>query len=473
MTIESDLLERICAEPSNIDARLVYADSLIERDDPRGTFIAQQCALERLDSLDERYAPMLASSRRLEAASARKWIGDDALLHPVFQNGFLRRIAMRPDQIAEHWPPLAAREPIEGLEVLVGEGIPEEQRDLAMPAGLRALKVSPERWFTSHSVGQVLAWGMPALRELDLSRCDLGSTGCELLANIETDLATSFPGWRVPPPFANGQIERLILHGCSITDAGARIQFAADSLAGIQELDVGQCRLREKETLEAIRSAPRMASLVRLSISGNNDLADHLGVLAGWEVLPRLERIAVPQAIVVKDLEALFPAPSSRLRVLDLASAKALLKTPAAVAAIAEALTHLDVGTTSVGDAGFAELLAAPSVTRVLELHANGCSLSDKAIGTLTASSLRRLVTLDLSSNKLTDEGLRDLAAWPGLEHVTHLRIGNNRKVSADGYEALAAAARFVPVSFDIGKSSDEKLKARLHERFGAALVVG
>lgn len=30
----------------------------------------------------------------------------------------------------------------------------------------------------------------------------------------------------------------------------------------------------------------------------------------------------------------------------------------------------------------------------------------------LTKSKLRRLVSLDLSSNKLTDDGLRTLAAW-------------------------------------------------------------
>lgn len=117
MTIESDLLERICAEPSSIDARLVYTDCLNERDDPRGTIIAHQCALERLHSLDERYAPMLASSRRVEAASARRWIGDEALLNPFFQNGFFRRIATRPDQIAEG----AAR--IERIERIVRYGL--------------------------------------------------------------------------------------------------------------------------------------------------------------------------------------------------------------------------------------------------------------------------------------------------------------------------------------------------------------
>jgi hypothetical protein len=104
-------------------------------------------------------------------------------------------------------------------------------------------------------------------------------------------------------------------------------------------------------------------------------------------------------------------------------------------------------------------------------LLANGCSLSDKAIDMLVASPLQRLVTLDLSSNKLTDAGLQTLAAWEGLQHVTHLRIGNNRKVTVAGIGALAGAGRFSPAMLDVGKLVDAKLVGRLRERFGDVVV--
>lgn len=55
----------------------------------------------------------------------------------------------------------------------------------------------------------------------------------------------------------------------------------------------------------------------------------------------------------------------------------------------------------------------------------------------------------------------------PGLAHVTHLRIGNNRKLTALGFQALIDAGDFAPVSIDIGKTRDEKLLAKLRERFG------
>ncbi len=489
MSIEDELLSQICANPADLAPRLVYADRLIERGDPRGTFIAQQCHLSGADPLDEDYPRLLASTRRLEATHARTWLGEyltrtkikaadhrrallDELLHPVFENGFLRRIAMRPEDIKSQWSWLRAREPIEGIELLVSEHLPQEQRNLSEPAAFRVLKVSPESWFTANSAGNVLAWGMPDLRELDLSRCDLGLAGCQLLCNLETDLGRYFDDWKAPPPFARGQLERLVLGACQIGDEGARALFASEILSGLVELDLSQSRLQEPETLAALRDSPHFARLRRLSLSGSNGLEGHFAALAGFSGLAHLERLALPRVISLAELRTLFPTPASQLRELHVSSAKELLKEPAKVLEVAETLTHLDVGSTSFGDAGWLELLGAPSIARALDLRANGCSLSDAAIGALTRSKLRRLVTLDLSSNKLTDKGLTALAAWPGMEHVAHLRIGNNRKVTAAGYQELMDSPNFTPATLDIGKSSDKSLVARLRERFGEALLV-
>jgi hypothetical protein len=124
-----------------------------------------------------------------------------------------------------------------------------------------------------------------------------------------------------------------------------------------------------------------------------------------------------------------------------------------------------------MGDDRFAALIAAPSTRRLVHLHANGCSLSDDAIMALVKSPLERLVTLDVSSNKLTDTALAALAAWPGLTHVTHLRIGNNRKVTAAGFDALAKAKHFEPADLAVGKATDKKHLARLRDRFGDAVI--
>lgn len=475
------VLERICAEPSNLELRLVHADQLSERGDPRGTFIAHQVQLARTDSLDAAYTPLLASTRRLEARHASKWLGDDvppmkpggfsklevdAARNAVFENGFLSRVAVTEAELTSVWKTLSAREPMAGVELLVRESV--DQREVPEAAAFRSLKISPDSWFTSHSVGTVLAWGMPKLEALDLSGCDLGTTGAQLLANLETDLADTFEGWKAPPPFAKGQLKSLVLHGCNVGDEGAAMLFSAESLSGLHTLVLSQCRLTRAATLKALKQSK--LGLTRLSLSGNKELGGHFDELAGWKALPKLEALALPQTVTADDVRALFPKPSNALRELDVTSAKTLLEEPSVLLEVAESLTHLDLGVTSVGDEGFGALV--PPFDRLLELRVNGCSLSDAAIEVLVTKGSTRLVTLDVSSNKLTDAGVKLLADWKGLEHVTHLRLGNNRKVTAAGLKALLDAKSFEPAVLDLGKLSDTKLVAQLAERFGKQTLI-
>lgn len=475
------LLKRICAEPENLELRLVHADALSEQGDPRGTFIAQQCQLARLDSLDDRYAPLLASTRRLEARHAREWVGTDvadldpngfskvelsASRNAVFEHGFLSRLAVTEAELPTVWKKLSAREPLAGVELLVGDGI--DRRAFPEAVAFRTLKVSTDGWLTAQSIGTVLGWGLPRLEALDLSGCDLGTTGARLLADLETDLADHFDGWKAPPPLTKGRLKQLVLHGCGVGDEGAALLFEADALSGLHMLELSQCRLT-KATLDALKRSKGLLGLTRLSLSGNKDLGGHFDGLAGWKVLPQLEALSLPQTVTSDDLRSLFPRPSKALRELDVTSAKGL--GASAVLGVADAFTHLDLGVTSVGDTAFAELILAPPCRRLLELRVNGCSLSDTALEALTTSGSTRLVTLDVSSNKLTDVGLKTLAAWKGLEHVTHLRLGNNRKVTAAGLLALGDAA-FEPAVIDLGKLGDSKVVARLTERFGKGVVV-
>lgn len=473
------MLAEILAAPDDRAPRLVYADRLIEAGDPRGTFIAQQCLLLDIDPLDDRYAPMLASTRRLEAAHGRSWIADHVertgmypieVFGPRFDGGFLQRIAMRAEHIAPEWPRLRSREPIRGIELLVSEGLDARYRGLHEPRDFEVLKVTPSDWFTASSVANVLAWGMPRLRSLDLSACDLGVAGAQLLANQPTDLGEYFADHVAPPPFPHGQLTELLLDSCQISDEGACAIFEAAHLERLATLDLARCRIADPKTLEVLRDAPAMRQLRRLSLVGNNALGEHMGRLAGWPVLAELTALSLPQTTTAAAVKELLPRASPVLRELTLASAKQLGASPVLLE-LAEALVELDVGTTSLGDERWAALVEAPCARRLVRLKANGGSLSDAAVEALVGSPLDRLVVLDLSSNKLTDRGLAALAGWPGLQHVAHLRIGNNRKLTAAGFKRLAGAAQFQPAVLDIGKPSDATLVASLRERFGDAVV--
>lgn len=474
----NELLQRVCADASDIEARLVYADWLSEQGDPRGEFIAGHCQLERMGALDDGYPELLANTERLEAAHRQAWFQEylqrqqDHALNPVFRHGFLHRVAMEPEAIEREWDWLRQREPIQGIELLLTEYLPDQFHGLTQPAAFRTLALNPSGWFTANSIADVLRWGMPLLEELDLSGCDAGVAGCQLLANLDTDLGEYFDDYVAPPPLPRGQLKSLRLRGCGARDAGVQLLLNAETLSAVTQLDIGQNRLSDAETLRALKRSPQLRHVERLFLAGNKELAGHFDELAGWERLPALSALSLPSTLTLAELQALFPRASSNLRELDLSSAKELLSAPLEVAGVAERLTHLNVGTTRLGDKGFAKLLSAPSVHTLVDLRAGGCSLSDKALTLLADSELQRLVKLDLSSNKLTDAGAEKLAQWPGLRHVTFFRIGNNRKLTLQGYQALMKSPYLEPTVFDIGKATAGALTESLRERYGPALRV-
>ncbi len=70
---EQDFIAEISAEPDAVDPRLVYADWLTERGDPRGELIQVQCQLDRLDLRDEQRIDLEYRQRALLAQHGRDW----------------------------------------------------------------------------------------------------------------------------------------------------------------------------------------------------------------------------------------------------------------------------------------------------------------------------------------------------------------------------------------------------------------
>ena len=83
--LELELLDAIRATPADDGPRLVYADWLIERDDPRGHFIMLQCqaALE----MRERAAALLAVHEPTWTCHLPGWARD-----PHFTRGFVEYV---------------------------------------------------------------------------------------------------------------------------------------------------------------------------------------------------------------------------------------------------------------------------------------------------------------------------------------------------------------------------------------------
>ena len=96
MTHDDAFLQDILANPDDDTPRLIYADWLEERGDPRGEFIRVQCRLARMSAGDQRRPPLEQQERELLTRHQDEWLGS---LRPLlagwsFRRGFLDMVAV-------------------------------------------------------------------------------------------------------------------------------------------------------------------------------------------------------------------------------------------------------------------------------------------------------------------------------------------------------------------------------------------
>src|SRR5436309_1145138 len=103
MTPDDAFLKATLANPDDDTPRLVYADWLTDRDDPRGEFIALQCLLARTEEADPRRPSLEARERQLLVRHQEQWLGAlrPLLSRWVFRRGFLDGVAVPARTLAE------------------------------------------------------------------------------------------------------------------------------------------------------------------------------------------------------------------------------------------------------------------------------------------------------------------------------------------------------------------------------------
>ena len=95
---ENALLNLVYESPDDIDRRRVYADFLLEHDEPRGTFITLQLQMEAMVQRGE-IVPrsLLKQLEALQRRHRRQWLGNPlfgALINVAFAGGFLERAGL-------------------------------------------------------------------------------------------------------------------------------------------------------------------------------------------------------------------------------------------------------------------------------------------------------------------------------------------------------------------------------------------
>src|SRR5205807_8243126 len=99
MSHDDAFLRAIIDSPDDDGPRLLYADWLEERGDPRGEFIRVQCAIAVADPGDPRFAELRLREGQLLAAHASEWARPlpGRARSWVFRRGFVEEVTIDVD----------------------------------------------------------------------------------------------------------------------------------------------------------------------------------------------------------------------------------------------------------------------------------------------------------------------------------------------------------------------------------------
>jgi hypothetical protein len=225
--------------------------------------------------------------------------------------------------------------------------------------------------------------------------------------------------------------------------AGRMPQVAAcPLLARLTALDFHTNHLTPDD-LRALAASPHLGALRELTLYATVLHDKHAEVLAGWQGLPRLRRLAVATADGA--LGAVAGAAEGRL-----ASLRRLTlwgwSAPAELAALcdaAPALARLDVPSTVATPPALQALAGLPSLTGLRLLGEESASASALAGAELTG----RLTSLELAAAALSPRALASLAAGGGLARLRRLSLNAASRPASLGAEAARLLAAALPGS--------------------------
>jgi uncharacterized protein (TIGR02996 family) len=449
------LFEALLASPDEEDLRLIYADWLEERGDPRSEFIHVQCDLAHLPEQDDRGADLLAREQLLLELHEAEWARP---LQPfcyrwAFRRGFVEWVQLRgtyacptdPDFLA-CLHAVAARTPVRDIS---WRATPEDLGRLAVSPLLARLSAidfyswnqcTPAEYlsaiadlaFSSHAAGlssfrmaghtigdgiiRILAAApaLPRLECLDLSEQWLTDVALERLAASPLGERLRRFQCIYNPAVTLAGVQRLLEPGCV-----PRLTWLDISIDGWSDTGVGSLlhtnRLARLKRLGLVYGVPDqcdgilrtdarpLAGLVELLSSGNVPRLTEL-VLHGIELTPA-------------DLQALASGPLGRQLV-----ALTLERCRLTAEAIPLLLPLLQAG-------------------RLRRLGLPYNELTDDAAHCLAScQALSRLQALDLEDNTIDESGQQALAASP-FRHPG-LRIKEGGQVSRWGSSLPAANSR-------------------------------
>lgn len=399
---ESRLLEHICADPADDQPRLIYADWLDERDDPRGEFIRVQIALARLPDDDARRPGLLDREAVLLAQHHARW--SDSLRglagSAEFRRGFVESVIVEADIFLRRAADLYRLAPVGHAQFLdIGSRLDEL---MASPFLARLSEIT----ISAQHIGERLARALvesahlTGLRSLSLNRNRIGDRGVELLA------------WSRRWP----NLTQLDLSDNGIGDAGARALAASTNLAHLTSLE-----LRHNEvTLAGLAFLCTSTSLNHLK-----NLGLRLNYAGIWTALPNPRAGKVPLSSLDLSENSLSPA-----------GLEALTNVPGL-----GSLGRLTLEKNEIGNGGAQRLAAWSGAASLKSLMLSSNRIGDDGARSLARSlCLHQLGELDLSDNPIHDPGA---LAFLHTQNLPRLRRLGVPRLGLTPQTRGALAARF------------------------------
>jgi uncharacterized protein (TIGR02996 family) len=234
-------LQAILADPDDDAPRLMYADWLERRRDPRGEFIRVQCTLAKLVRDDPKRTDLVARERVLLNKHETEWVGPlrQWAKRWEFRRGFVEAVLLPAEAFLAHADALFQIAPIRRVSFVSP-----------------FLQSPPVRHATLPIGGPVIARlaACPYLARLSAVNfnCHIGPTGMATLAATPLPLNLTW----------------LNLSGGSIGDEGVRSLAASPHFAGLTFLDLSSNHIGP-EGARALVHSPHITQLASLTFAYN------------------------------------------------------------------------------------------------------------------------------------------------------------------------------------------------------------
>ncbi len=423
-------LREIIAVPDDDGPRLVYADWLEERADPRGEFIRVQCEEARLEDCARR-KKLRSRAKQLLQAHGKQWTDSldatgagNEFRDPEYHRGFVETAKMSLRFFLRSGAGVMTRTPLRCVTLTSGDSLLPQLAQAEHLRGLRDLHFLHNEFPEADAIEFVQSPSLANLRSFrlhgyrihtnDFGRALVGAPFQNLTAldlGFTRPIAADWVETFLEAPWLHG-IESLRLR--ELSDAAVREVAASPRLVKLKDWDLSALRLPlSAQTGRALAESPMAARMEQLKLEGRWMDANGLRALAAgnWTLLHYLN--FNDAHLGTAGVQALAAGNWPALRVLNLAAAE-------------------------MGSTGLAALLSRPW--------------------------LKSLERLSLRGNNLTRQDVLDLIASPNWSHTTDINLAENQLTREDAQEIQQNLGRIGSLRAELRRVTEGRGPALIHE---------